>query len=152
MNFSRILPACSSSMILGHLRFVADLEAPGIVEFSGPGHVSWRQPSWVELQIYPQIRSVIPGKLYKFYSLLISPLLLKIRIGGSVVKNLLCNAGDMGYIPGQGTKILHATGQLSLCTNRQSMCHNKSLNSHDKMKVQCAAHKVTSTAKLINEH
>ena len=28
---------------------------------------------------------------------------------GSVVKNLPCNAGDMGSIPGQGTKILHAT-------------------------------------------
>ena len=26
----------------------------------------------------------------------------------SPVKNLLCNAGDMGMIPGQGTKIPHA--------------------------------------------
>ena len=31
--------------------------------------------------------------------------------GGPVVKNPPCNAGDMGSIPGQGTKILHATGQ-----------------------------------------
>ena len=29
--------------------------------------------------------------------------------GGPVIKNLPCNAGDMGSIPGQGTKILHAT-------------------------------------------
>ena len=28
--------------------------------------------------------------------------------GGPVVKNLLCNAGDAGSIPSQGTKISHA--------------------------------------------
>ena len=33
--------------------------------------------------------------------------------GGPVVKNLPYNAGDMGLIPGQGTKIPHAAGQLS---------------------------------------
>ena len=31
-----------------------------------------------------------------------------------MVKNLPCNAGDVGSIPGQGTKISHAAGQLSL--------------------------------------
>jgi len=31
------------------------------------------------------------------------------------VKNLLSNAGDMGFISGQGTKIPAAAGQLSLC-------------------------------------
>ena len=35
--------------------------------------------------------------------------------GGPVVKNLPCNAGDAGLIPGQRTKIPHAAGQLSLC-------------------------------------
>ena len=30
--------------------------------------------------------------------------------GGPVVKNPPCNAGDAGSIPGQGTKIPHATG------------------------------------------
>ena len=35
--------------------------------------------------------------------------------GGPVVKNLPSNAGDAGSIPGQGTKIPHATGQLSPC-------------------------------------
>ena len=35
--------------------------------------------------------------------------------GGPVVKNLPCNAGDAGSIPGQGTKIPHAAGQLSPC-------------------------------------
>ena len=35
---------------------------------------------------------------------------------GPVVKNPLSNAGHTGSIPGQGTKIPHATGQLSPCT------------------------------------
>ena len=30
-----------------------------------------------------------------------------------MVKNPPCNAGDAGSIPGQGTKIPHAKGQLS---------------------------------------
>ena len=32
-------------------------------------------------------------------------------------KNLPCSAGDVGSIPGQGTKIPRATGQLGLCHN-----------------------------------
>ena len=42
--------------------------------------------------------------------------------GSPVVKNLPCNTGHMGSIPGQKTKILHATEQLSLCaTSRESV-------------------------------
>ena len=42
-----------------------------------------------------------------------------------VVKNLPFNAGDMGSVPGKGTKILHATEQLSLGTaTTEPMCHN----------------------------
>ena len=33
--------------------------------------------------------------------------------GGPVVKNPPSNAGDVGSIPGRGTKIPHAVGQLS---------------------------------------
>ena len=33
---------------------------------------------------------------------------------GPVGKHLLSNAGGVGLIPGQGTMILHVTGQLSL--------------------------------------
>ena len=33
--------------------------------------------------------------------------------GGPVIKNLPYNAGDSGSIPGQGTKIPYAAGQLS---------------------------------------
>ena len=36
--------------------------------------------------------------------------------GGQVVKNAPSNAGDLGSIPDQGTKIPHAVGQLSLHT------------------------------------
>ena len=35
--------------------------------------------------------------------------------GGPVVENPPSNAGDAGSIPGQGTKIPHALGQLSPC-------------------------------------
>ena len=34
--------------------------------------------------------------------------------GGPMVKNPPSNAGDVGSIPGRGTKIPHAAGQLSL--------------------------------------
>ena len=37
-------------------------------------------------------------------------------LGFPVVKNLLCNAEEMGSIPGQGTKIPHALEYLSLHT------------------------------------
>ena len=33
----------------------------------------------------------------------------------SVVKNMPSNAGNTGTIPGQGTKVPHAMGQLNLC-------------------------------------
>ena len=45
--------------------------------------------------------------------------------GGPVVKNPPYNAGNAGSIPGQGTKILHATGQLSLrATTTEHTCLN----------------------------
>ena len=43
---------------------------------------------------------------------------------GPVVKNLPSNAGDAGSIPGQGTMIPRATGQLSLRA-LQPACHNE---------------------------
>ena len=46
--------------------------------------------------------------------------------GGPGVKNLPWNAGDMGSIPGQGTKTPHATKQLSLhTTTREPVRHNE---------------------------
>ena len=44
--------------------------------------------------------------------------------GGPVVKNPPSNAGDLGSIPGQETKIPHATGQLEKpahCTKRSQV-------------------------------
>ena len=43
--------------------------------------------------------------------------------GVPMVKNLPSNAGDVGLIPGRGTKIPHAMGQLSLCA-LEPMHHN----------------------------
>ena len=44
--------------------------------------------------------------------------------GGPVVKNLLSKAGEVGLIPGRGTKIPHAIEQLSpRATIREPMHH-----------------------------
>ena len=46
--------------------------------------------------------------------------------GGPMVKSLPCDAGDVGSIPGQRTKIPHAMKQLSpRATTRQSVCHEE---------------------------
>ena len=51
---------------------------------------------------------------------------------GPVVKNVPYNPGDMGSTPGQGTKILRATGQLSpQATTRERMCHSEDPVSHN---------------------
>ena len=42
---------------------------------------------------------------------------------GSVVENLPSNAKDMGSLPGQRTKILHVTGQLSPCATTREPKH-----------------------------
>ena len=43
-----------------------------------------------------------------------------------MVKNLPANAGDMGSIPGQGTKIPHAAEQMSLhaTTREKPVCRD----------------------------
>ena len=42
-----------------------------------------------------------------------------------MVKNLPCNAGDVGSIPGKETKTPHASEKLSLCaTTREPTCCN----------------------------
>ena len=44
---------------------------------------------------------------------------------GPVVKNPPLNAGDAGLIPGQGTKIRHATEQVNLpTTTTEPACHS----------------------------
>ena len=44
--------------------------------------------------------------------------------GGPVTKNLPYNAGDAGSIPGQGTKIPHAAGQLSPRATTTELAHS----------------------------
>ena len=45
--------------------------------------------------------------------------------GGPVVENLPANAEDSGLIPGPGTKIPHAMGQIGPCAAvTEPMCHN----------------------------
>ena len=45
--------------------------------------------------------------------------------GGPGVKNPPSNAGDAGLIPGWGTKVPHAVGQLGLCaTTTEHTGHN----------------------------
>ena len=52
--------------------------------------------------------------------------------GGPVVKNLPSIAGDEGSIPGQGTKITYATGQLSpLTTTGEADMHPGLKTKHD---------------------
>ena len=41
------------------------------------------------------------------------------------MKNLPSNAGDLGFIPGQGAKIPHAAGQLSLHTATMEPVHSR---------------------------
>ena len=45
--------------------------------------------------------------------------------GGPVVKNPPSNAGDVGSIPGRGTKIPHAVGQLSPCAATTEPAHSR---------------------------
>ena len=54
--------------------------------------------------------------------------------GGPMVKNLPCNAADMGLIPGQGSKIPHAVERLSLCTptTEPQAAMRESVNDNDK--------------------
>ena len=62
--------------------------------------------------------------------------------GGPVVKNLPSNAGDTGSIPGQGTKIPHAVGQLSLSTAmREASMVQVEKSSRAMMKIQCSQNK-----------
>ena len=52
-------------------------------------------------------------------------LLVRDFSGGPVIKNPPYNAGEAGSIPGRGTKIPHAAGQLSLrATTTEHTCLN----------------------------
>ena len=42
-----------------------------------------------------------------------------------MVKNPLCNAGDMDLMPGQGTESLHVEEQLSPCSKTTEPVHSR---------------------------
>ena len=44
---------------------------------------------------------------------------------GLMIKNPPCRSGDMGSIPGQGTKIPHASEQLSPHTTTREPAHSR---------------------------
>ena len=50
--------------------------------------------------------------------------------GGPEIKKVPCNAGDMGSIPGQGTKIPYAMGQLSPCATIKISCNQINKNKY----------------------
>ena len=63
--------------------------------------------------------------LFNVYSVVVRILSMRDFAGGPVVKNLPSNAADAGLIPGRGTKISHAMGQLSLwATTTELACLN----------------------------
>ena len=50
--------------------------------------------------------------------------------GGPVVKNPPANSGDMGSIPGLGTRIPHA-GKLNLCNTATEPTHSRASSSQE---------------------
>ena len=81
-----------------------------------------------------------------------------------MVKNLPGDAGDTGWIPGQGTKILHAAQQLSLtlqllsshATVRESACHNDPLRGErgrqDRVREEFSLGPTTSVENRVVKH
>ena len=67
--------------------------------------------------------------------------------GGPVVKNLPCNAEDADSIPGQGTKIPHATVQLSPRVTARA-CEARGETPHDAVAASCAATSTPDAVKL----
>ena len=51
-----------------------------------------------------------------------------------MVRNLPSNAGILGLIPGQGTGIPHAAGQLTPCTATTEPLHHKKDSTQPKKK------------------
>ena len=79
------------------------------------------------LSYFMSHRSLKLSLIHKIHSSFTKPFknLLGDFPGGPMVKNLPSNTEDTGSIPGQGIKIPHAKGQLSLCvTTREPTSSN----------------------------
>ena len=72
------------------------------------------------------ITGVCKSTNVRIWQILLDKIVLGDFPGGAVVKNPPSNAGDVGSIPGRGTKIQHAAGQLSpRAAATEPACHNE---------------------------
>ena len=67
--------------------------------------------------------------------------------GGSVVKNPPTSAGDVGSIPGLGTKIPHGAGQLNLCATTMEACALEPASCNKR--IHCNEHPNESSPRLL---
>ena len=72
--------------------------------------------------------------------------------GGPVVKNLPYNAGDTSSIPGQGTKIPHATGQLSPRATTTELARLNERACMPQLQSPCALEPVRATTREEKTH
>ena len=75
--------------------------------------------------------------------------------GGPVVNNLPSEAGDLGSIPGWGTKIPHATGQVGLhaaSCSEEPECHSEDPEEPKKKKKKKALGLKFMSPGNINDH
>ena len=75
-------------------------------------------------------------------------------LGGPVVKNPPSSAGDAGSIPGQGTKIPYATGQLSSRTTSTELTRLQRENPRARVpacRKNCRAHELWSPGTTTRE-
>ena len=81
-------------------------------------------PPLLEFLLY-KFFSYVLGSCSKDYNMYLTKIYFRDFPGGPMVKNPPSNARDAGSIPGWGTKIPHAVGQLSPCaTTTETMRHN----------------------------
>ena len=100
---------------------VCRILVPGPRIEPAPSAVKARSLSHWTAREFPCVKLLKIVKHYRIYRIFHSTKKKKIHCrdfpGGPVVKNPPSSAGDAGSIPGQGTKIPHAAGQLSPCHN-----------------------------------
>ena len=95
--------------------------SPGLVRSPAEGNGNPLQYSSLENSIQCMShKEPDTTELLSTHKVPINKTLLEDFPGGLMVKNLPSNAGDVGSIPGQGTKIPHDTKQLSLCTTMKT--------------------------------
>lgn len=93
-------------------------------------------PATEDLQYQPNVLSFLKESLCQIALLQTNRLKLKIKLirnllGGPVVKSSPCSAGDVGLIPGRGTKIPYSErGQLSPWHSSEPVRHGATAPAH----------------------